>query len=120
MTAVKDIRLGVDLDVTGSTPEKTQEMRDQLGQLLFERACEIIRDNKILSLALHTAVLEEVEPAHRANQLAESIIADDAQAVGRLIIDQVINATWAMAERELGLSVSENPEGPCFKIDKTH
>lgn len=56
----------------------------------------------------------------QSNQLAEFIIADDAEMVGRLVIDRIINITWAMAERELGLTISENPDTPSIKKENTH
>ena len=109
---------------SGKITTESQEMRDRLGQLLFERACELIRHKDTLSRALQTDCLKPtIKPADEAaldDQLAEFIIADDPEMVGRIIIDRVIDATWAMAEHELGLTISENPDKPSVKIENTH
>lgn len=104
-------------------PEETQEIRDHFGQLIYERACELIRSPEMLIYALsldsdeHIKVSGASSPKLTSQQLAELIIADDAETLGRLVINQVINVCWTMAEEDLGLKASENPEEPPYTID---
>lgn len=106
-----------------ASPEEIQEVRDHLGQAIYERACELIRTRETLLVALGLNPDENLQGSEvnklrlTTEQLAELIIADDAESIGRLLINQVINVCWAMAEDDLGLKVSENPAEPPCTVD---
>lgn len=77
-----------------------------LNKALYERVCELLQDNDALASALQLLASHDASSQPSEATLADLVISDDAQAVGRLVIDRLIQITWAMAEQELGMASS--------------
>ncbi|MCW8964188.1 MAG: hypothetical protein OQL16_10350 [Gammaproteobacteria bacterium] len=85
------------------TPE-IQLANDAHQQAVFQKAQELLRDRTILVQALSQegmTYLNENSTDEYLEDLANMVVADDANAFGRHLLDQVIHYVWAIAEQEV-------------------
>jgi len=81
-----------------------QPLNDAHQQAVFQKAQELLRDHSILMRALSEegmAYLNENSTDRYIEDLADLVIADDADGFGRHLLDQVIHYVWAIAEQEV-------------------
>ena len=81
-----------------------QSANDAHQQAVFRKAQELLRDRNILLQALSEegmAYLNTSSTDGYVENLAELVIADDANTFGRHLLDQVIHYVWAIAEQEV-------------------
>ena len=119
MRTSKNSAISVLVDETDAPTEETTAA-DALNQALYERVCELLEDSSVLSSVLQQLATDGSKIGESRNDLAELILSDNSEVIGRHVIDHVIQVTWALAERELGTSFSENPGLPNPKESRTH
>ena len=79
-------------------------VNDAHQQAVFQKAQELLRDHSILVQALSEegmVYLNQNSTDRYLEDLADLVIADDADAFGRHLLDQVIHYVWAIAEQEV-------------------
>ena len=78
---------------------------------VFQKAQELLKDGDILAQALSregmTYLKDEATDCY-VQELAAMVMADDADAFGRQLLDQVIHYVWAIAEQEVSGKYSDH------------
>ena len=78
-------------------------------QAVYRKAQELLRDRTILVQALSEEGMEYLNndaTERYIADLANMVIADDADNFGRQLLDQVIHYVWAIAEQEVTRELS--------------
>jgi hypothetical protein len=85
-------------------PVENQPLSDAHQQAVFQKAQELLRDRDVLARALSKEgmnYLNDNSTERYLEELADLIIADDADSFGRHLLNQVIHYVWAVAEQEV-------------------
>ena len=86
---------------------KTGNQHDEAHQrIVFLKAQELLRDHDILMRALGSEGMQHLgrhDDCGYLEKLSEMVLDDNAEALGRVLIDQVIQYVWALAEQEIRL-----------------
>jgi hypothetical protein len=91
--------------------EGIDRLDDPRQRAIFLRAQELLRSHEILLQALGTEGVEYLNHGSSGDyldKLSAMLLDDDAEALGRAIIDQVIHFVWALAEREISQNSSSS------------
>lgn len=90
---------------TRDTEMKSESSKDELHQQeTYFKVRQLIADHDILLRAMGAEGVDYRYPSGRRDyldRLSTVLLDDDAEALGRLMIDQVVHYVWALAEREV-------------------
>jgi hypothetical protein len=86
---------------------KTGNQRDESHQrTVFLKAQKLLRDHDILMRALGSEGMQHLgthDNRRYLDNLSTMVLDDNAEALGRVLIDQIIHYVWALAEQEIRL-----------------
>ena len=86
---------------------KTANQHDEAHQrTVFLKAQELLRDHDILMRALGAEGMQHLDThddRRYLDSLSAMVLDDNAEALGRVLIDQIIHYVWTLAEQEIRL-----------------
>ena len=91
------------------TQGRYPQSEDVHQQAVYRKAQELLRDRTILVQALSEEGMEYLNSDATERYIAElanMVIADDADNFGRQLLDQVIHYVWAIAEQQVTRELS--------------